>query len=349
MATIRKRTGSQGVSYQAIVRKKANGKFHNLSKTFSKKKLAQLWAQQKEYEIERGEYSDITVIKGITVKDCIERYIQEVDPIKPISRSKRAVLARLQRSSIATEQIAQLEGSNIVAFCVERRLEDGAEPSTIVQDVIYLGAVIKMAISVWGFPLKNNAVDMAKPFLKQKRLIGKSKCRERRPTPDELETVKECISSNKRILLPMCDIIDFAVASAFRLGEICRIQWDDLDIETGTVVIRDRKDPNEKQGNDQTVPLSEQAMEIIASQPRVDSRIFPVDARSVSTNFTRQCKKAGVKDLHFHDLRHEGTSRLFEQGLDIQHVAMITGHKDWGMLRRYTHLKPGDVAKALRE
>ena len=47
-----------------------------------------------------------------------------------------------------------------------------------------------------------------------------------------------------------------------------------------------------------------------------------------------------IEDLHFHDLRHEGTSRLFEAGFSIEQVALVTGHKDWKMLRRYTHLKP---------
>jgi site-specific recombinase XerD len=47
-----------------------------------------------------------------------------------------------------------------------------------------------------------------------------------------------------------------------------------------------------------------------------------------------------IEDLHFHDLRHEGTSRLFEAGFSIEQVALVTGHKDWKMLRRYTHLRP---------
>ena len=47
-----------------------------------------------------------------------------------------------------------------------------------------------------------------------------------------------------------------------------------------------------------------------------------------------------MKDLHFHDLRHEGTSRLFEAGFAIEQVSLVTGHKDWKMLRRYTHIRP---------
>ena len=59
----------------------------------------------------------------------------------------------------------------------------------------------------------------------------------------------------------------------------------------------------------------------------------------------RSCKALDIDDLRFHDLRHEGTSRLFEAGFPIEKVAMVTGHKDWRMLRRYTNLKPEDLHK----
>ncbi len=68
-------------------------------------------------------------------------------------------------------------------------------------------------------------------------------------------------------------------------------------------------------------------------------RIFPYNGPSVGTAFRRQCC-AMNDDLHFHDLQHEGTSRLFEAGFSIEQVALVTGHKDWKMLRRYTHLRP---------
>ncbi len=63
--------------------------------------------------------------------------------------------------------------------------------------------------------------------------------------------------------------------------------------------------------------------------------------------YIRAVRRAGIEDLRFHDLRHEATTRLFEQGLNIMEVASITGHKDLRMLRRYTHLKAEDLAKKL--
>ena len=61
----------------------------------------------------------------------------------------------------------------------------------------------------------------------------------------------------------------------------------------------------------------------------------------------RLCRRASIEDLHFHDLRHEAISRYFERGLSVPEVALISGHRDYRMLFRYTHLRPEDVAKKL--
>jgi integrase len=114
------------------------------------------------------------------------------------------------------------------------------------------------------------------------------------------------------------------------------------------LLIRDRKDPRNKDGNNQRIPLLDvsgyDACKIIEEQGRFsnarEGRIFPYNSRSVGTAFRRQCEDLKIEDLRFHDLRHEGTSRLFEAGFTIEQVALVTGHKDRKMLRRYTHLKP---------
>ncbi|MGL4604178.1 MAG: site-specific integrase [Iodobacter sp.] len=137
----------------------------------------------------------------------------------------------------------------------------------------------------------------------------------------------------------------FAVASAFRLGEIVRITWDDIDAEKRTVLIRDRKDPQRKMGNHQRVPLLEDAWLIVQAQPRVagEDSVFPFISNAVSNAFAKACDALNIIDLTFHDLRHEAASRLFERGYQIQEVALITGHKNWNMLRRYTQLKAEDI------
>lgn len=141
----------------------------------------------------------------------------------------------------------------------------------------------------------------------------------------------------------MDDLIHFAVDSCMRLGEIVRVVWEDLDAEKRLLTIWDRKHPRKKLGNHQTIPLLGQAYQTVIQQPKIEGRIFPYDPNSIRAAFRRAVVRANLVDLHWHDLRHEWISRLFEAGLTIERVALVSGHADWTMLRRYTHLKPGSL------
>jgi integrase len=93
--------------------------------------------------------------------------------------------------------------------------------------------------------------------------------------------------------------------------------------------------------------LPDPALAIIKSMPRTHDCIFPYTTDAIGTSFTRACLFLGINTddmpdeerLHFHDLRHDGVSRLFENGLNIPHVAAASGHKSWTSLKRYTHLR----------
>ena len=78
-----------------------------------------------------------------------------------------------------------------------------------------------------------------------------------------------------------------------------------------------------------------------------ETPLFSYTARGLSGAFLKLCRKVKIDDLHFHDLRHEATSRFFEKGLNPVGVATITGHKDTKMLMRYTHLKSEDLVGRL--
>ena len=73
----------------------------------------------------------------------------------------------------------------------------------------------------------------------------------------------------------------------------------------------------------------------------------PYSPNSVTGRFLKLCRKVGIENLRFHDLRHEATSRLFEKGLNPVEVATITGRKDTKMLMRYTHLRAEDLVGRL--
>lgn len=170
---------------------------------------------------------------------------------------------------------------------------------------------------------------------KRPPLIGRSRERDRRSTAEELERLRKRWRGLPRQQIPMgdiamADIVDFAVATAWWLSEITGIRWKDINMQDRTVMIRDRKDPRQKLGNNQIGPLLGDAWTIVSRQSNTDERVFPYRSESISTSFTRACQALGIEDLHFHDLRHEGTSRLFVAGYQIPERA---GH-DWSGFRR---------------
>lgn len=191
---------------------------------------------------------------------------------------------------------------------------------------------------------------LARIALTRLGLIGRANERERRPSSDEIEALLDYFDNKTNMFIPMCRIIRFAISTAMRQEEICRIEWSDVDFKKRIIVIRDRKDPRRKNGNDQKVPLLNlsgfDAWQLLLEQKVLtggNGRVFPYHHNSVGAAFRRARKKLGIEDLRFHDLRHEATSRLFEAGLSIEQTALVTGHKDWKVLRRYTHLKPENL------
>jgi integrase len=88
--------------------------------------------------------------------------------------------------------------------------------------------------------------------------------------------------------------------------------------------------------------LPKSAFKIIQKQPRIGALIFPLNGRTIGANFTRACKLLEIEDLHFHDLRHEATSRCFQAGLTIQQVQLVTLHSSWQTLQRYCNMDAKD-------
>jgi len=129
----------------------------------------------------------------------------------------------------------------------------------------------------------------------------------------------------------------FAIFSTRRQEEITRISWKDYD--TTRILVRDMKHPGEKIGNDAWCELPPEAAAVVESMPRVDGRIFPFTTDAISAAWTRACQFLEIEDLHFHDLRHDGVSRLFEMGKTIPQAASVSGHRSWASLKRYTHLR----------
>jgi len=316
-------------NFRALVRRKGH---KAMCKTFKTKTEAERWARQTEAAIEAGNV--VKSAKGATVGDAITAYIKlREEGKRPISpQSNEVYMMRHLERDLGDEVIAGIKPQRLATYCT-RRGKSGAGAYTIGMEISKLGTVLKYSAMALGetFP---DIVAQSRPLLDHLGLIGPGTPRERRPTADELAAVREAAQPLLR------DIIDFAIATCMRRGEIVRMTWADVDADARLLTIRDRKDPRKKAGNDERIPLLGDALAIIQRQPQSGDRVFPVAPEWVSDNFLLACRVAKVEDLHTHDLRHEGISRLFEAGYRIEQVALVSGHKSWAMLKRYTQLKP---------
>jgi integrase len=348
MATIAKQPSG---TWRAIVRRKAQ----YASRTLRLRVDAEGWARQIEHQIDRGQ--SLVEWDGrftTTIGDLINLHIADMIEVgRPALRSKQYCLEKLA-STLGNLQPRDMTRGWLLEYG-KRRAREGAGPVTLNMEIAYLRTVFTHAAAVHGLPIVIDQIVLARAALKQLGLIGKGVERARRPTQAELDRIILYCASNPRQFIPIGRIVKFAVATAMRQDEITRIEWTDLDESNRLVTVRDRKDPRRKRGNHQRVPLLSvtgyDPIELIEEQARAvgrKGRIFPYNGRSIGAAFRRACKHLEIVDLHFHDLRHEGTSRLFEAGLTIPEVALITGHKDWKMLARYVNLRPEQVAAKLR-
>lgn len=340
MATITKLPSG---SWRAQVRRK--GKY--ASETFLRRGDAETWARNVEHKIDRGEpiLCDPDTTKSFA--GLIELHRSDLGQVgKMIGRSKAASLDFLT-DRLGKLRPAELDRERIIEFGKERANE-GAGPVTVGIDLGYIKTILSHAAAVHGVVVSTEGVDLGRIALGRLGLIGKGNERDRRPTEDEITRIIQALESNPYQKIPVGRIIRFAIATAMRQDEICRARWSDYNFATKMLIIRDRKDPRRKAGNDQRIPLLSVSgydpCTLISEQRAIVGNdcdlIFPYNGRSVGTAFRRTCRDLDIQDLHFHDLRHEATSRLFEAGFTIEQVALVTGHKDWKMLRRYTHIRP---------
>lgn len=138
-------------------------------------------------------------------------------------------------------------------------------------------------------------------------------------------------------------MVQLAIETAMRRGELLRLEWQHVDLNTSVVFL-----PDTKNGEPRHVPLSPKATEIFRSLDQgISSRAFDVSENAFKLAWQRAVKRSGLKDLHFRDLLHEAASRLAEKLSNILELSSVTGHKDIRMLKRYYHPRAEDLAKKL--
>lgn len=344
MGTITTRKRKDGtMAYTARVRITHGGKvIHQETQTFDRKQAASAWIKKRETEL--AEPGAIAAAKNedTSLREVIHRYLDQVSKTRKFGRTKHSTLRFIARHPFGDTPVSQVSSSKLVAYVQQRIAEDNVLPQTACNDIAVLSSVLSIAEPAWGYKLDYDDIRKAKAVLVSLGLWTRSFERERIPTMDELEKIMQFYADQSRRrpwVTPMLKIVPFAIFSTRRQEEITRLKWSDLNLEEKTILVTDVKHPRKKWGNHKTSRLTDEAIELMLSMPRISEFIFPFTTDAISAQFTRMCKWLDIKDLHFHDLRRAGITRLFEMGFDIPQVSQISLHDDWVSLKRYVNLK----------
>lgn len=344
MGTISKRTSRKGtVTYQVKIRLKG---VPNVSCTFPSRESAEDWLASTEPELiarSRKAATEQCHAKLVAefrerprlVADLLHRYLCEETVNKKGAEAEAHHIRCILKYPLARVHLENLTRRHVNEWR-DRRLTDVA-PSTVNRELNILIAVFRFACHEWGVPLDERVlVSVRRP--------KNPPPRERRLSPDEEKSLLAACSESRGGYLR--DIVELAMETGMRQSELVGLDWQNVDLNRRTVRLL-----TSKNGNGRGVPLSSRAIEILkarAPEDRRTGRVFTgVTGEALKRAFIRAVERSGVQDFHFHDLRHEATSRFFEKGLNIMEAASITGHKDLRMLKRYTHLDASKLASRL--
>ena len=198
-------------------------------------------------------------------------------------------------------------------------LELRLKPSSIHKRVNRIRQIYEYAIDKKKMKIKNPAIDIVKPEALNDE-------RDRRPSFDELKAIYKYGSSE----LWAC--VKIAIYTCMRKAEWINRDYSFEKKKNGTLLVL-KNHKTDKYVGTRKLPINDRALKLMM---RNDIPSY----EALKSQWQRLMKKLNIHDLRFHDMRHEGISRLFEKGWSIHEVALVSGHKDWKMLKRYTNLRP---------
>ena len=331
MASVRK----HGDKWQARVQRKDQP---SIAKSFNNKTDALKWARNVESQLDLGTLAPKQTMPRLM--PMVDRYVEEVTPLKKGESQERYRANQFRKTKLADMTIDKLTGE-VVSQYRDARLKE-VSPNTVRLELAFLSVVFEQCRKEWGLPVTNP--------VKQIRMPRPGKPRQRRLEAGEEDALLQaCRESGAHYLQTF---VILAIETGMRFGELASVTWENLNLDKRTIYL-----PDTKNGSPRTVPLSTRALNAIQLQPRsINGRLFSAKPGSIRSAFlialnkaqaTQPHSKNFLRELRFHDLRHEAVTRLFEKGLNPIEVGMVSGHKTLSMLQRYTHLRSEELISKL--
>ncbi len=277
----------------------------------------------------------------VTLSYGLRHYQKAVSILKKGYEQERYRVAQLVRSDLGAKFVHEITSVDIASYrdlrlqSLNSKTGQLLSPATVRLEMSLLSNFFDLARIEWGFTASPNpCADVRKP----KPPPG----RERRLTAREERLILRYAAGH---LNPeLYSIVVIALSTAMRQSEILGLRWEHINFRTRVAHL-----PETKNGSKRDVPLSPRAREAITRiGVKPEGKVFAYTKHGIKSTWRFMMQKLSIVNLHFHDLRHEAISRLFELGtLDMMEIAAISGHKSVSMLKRYTHLRANRLVHKL--
>ena len=310
MATIRNRNGRWHVQVRRSGTKSVN-------RTFTLKSDAQLWAREQERAIELDGYDKPNKeLLNNTLSDLLKRYELEIAPSKKSYHVERHYFALLRRQPFTNLSLKNLRASDIQNWINER--SNSHQPASTVRVAGIIERVINIAIKNWDYPLAHNPMRKAmKPAITARPILRLSS-----------NTLQKLRSHSSKIGW----IVLFALETGMRRSEIANLKWPDINLTEQLVYVSETKN-----GYARHVTLSSRSIEAVQHMDVNNEYVFGMSSNAIRLAWQRLKNLQQIEGVRFHDLRHEAISGMFEKGLTMAEVAMLSGHRTVSQLFRYAH------------
>lgn len=276
----------------------------------------------------------------LNLKKGLERYRSKISILKKGYAQEKYRIDQICRSFLGDKITREVTSVDIATYRDHRlqeinpRTKRTLSPSTVRLEMSLLSNYFDIGRIEWGICGDNPVKNVRKPTPPPGR--------DRRLTPREERLILRY--SHNHTNPSLYSIVVVALETAMRQGEILNLRWEHINLKTRIAHL-----PDTKNGTKRDVPLSMKARDaLIRMGAQLKGKVFSYTAEGLKSTWRFMLIKLGIQNLHFHDLRHEAISRLFELGsLDMMEVAAISGHKSLSMLKRYTHLKAQKLVRKL--
>ena len=347
MATIKERENG---NWQAVVRRKGQPA---QSKTFEYKDEAKAWSRDIENKMDRGIFSDRSDAEGMTVADLIDLFVKEFAPNHYRVREDEKEAWRFQcahlKKALGKYSLAALDQKVINKYRDDRQKPTIKKfKSGLEKEVVVSGSTVRkelfMLSKIMGYAEIEREIVLPRgnPVPKvRKPQDGKPRSR-RLTAEDWVKLEEECRASRNIYLWPA---VELALESSSRQGELLFVKWKNVELVKGTALLEKTKN-----GDERVVPLSPRAVAVLKGLPRsIGGAVIPIARMTLYHAFKAATKRAKIENFTFHDLRHEGLSRLAERGdFSLLEMAEVSGHKTIQVLKKhYIHLHAEKLAKKL--